>query len=139
VPTPQNSAVLRACAAAAAQLAVGGDTVVVDGVIGPWYLDLVTAVFVSSGIEVHYVVLRPALDITVARATGRREDERVPGHPALVDEGPIRLMWKQFQDLGPYDRHVVDTGPLDAGQTAAPRVEPVRGRNRSALTAVRRR
>ncbi len=114
----QNRTVLRAFAAAAAELAVGGYTVVVDGIIGPWYLDLVTEPLRRTGTEVHYVVLRPDLDVALARATARVGDERVPGHPALVEEGPIRHMWEQFGRLGPHERHVVDNGELDPEQTA---------------------
>lgn len=114
----QNRTVLRAFAAAAGELAGGGYTVVVDGIIGPWYLDLVTDELGRTGTDVHYVVLRPDLDVALARATARVGDERVPGHPALVEEGPIRLMWEQFRDLGALEHHVVDNGALDAEQTA---------------------
>jgi hypothetical protein len=27
-------------------------------------------------------------------------------------------MWEQFRSLGPFERHVVDNGALDAAQTA---------------------
>jgi len=114
----QNRAVLRSCAAAAAEFSLGGYTVVVDGIIGPWHLDLVTDGLRRSGGAVHYIVLRPGRDEALARATSRRGDERVPGHPALVDEVPIRHMWDQFRDLGPYERHVVDNSALDAAATA---------------------
>ena len=112
-PTPRTGPSCGACAAAAAELSLGGYTVVVDGIIGPWYLDLVTDELRRAGADVHYVVLRPRLEVALARATSRAGDERVPGHRALVDEGPIRLMWEQFQDLGPYERHVVDNSALD--------------------------
>jgi hypothetical protein len=114
----QNRTVLRACAAAAAELAHGGYPVVMDGIVGPRLLPLVRDVLGRSGCDVHYVVLRGDLDVTVARATGRTGDERVPGHPALVEEGPVRLMWEQFQSLGHYERHVIDTTTLDPAQTA---------------------
>jgi predicted kinase len=114
----QNRAVLGACAAAVAELSRGGYTVVVDGIIGPWYLDLVTERLRTAGADVHYIILRPGLDVTLRRATARAGDERVPGHPALVDEGPIRLMWEQFRDLGPHERHLLDSTTLDPAETA---------------------
>ncbi len=114
----QNRAVLQAFAAAAARLAGGGYTVVVDGIIGPWYLDLVTDEFWRVDADVHYVVLRPRLEVALARAASRTGDERVTGHRALTEEGPVRLMWERFADLGPYERHVVDNGSQDAEQTA---------------------
>lgn len=114
----QNRTVLRAGAAAAGELALGGYTVVVDGIIGPWFLDLVTAQLQRTGGDVHYVVLRPSLEVALARATARVAEERVPGHRALVEEGPIRHMWGRFQNLGALEPHVVDNGALDPVPTA---------------------
>lgn len=114
----QNGTVVRSWVAAAAELSLGGYTVVVDGIIGPWYLGLVTDGLRRSGGDVHYIVLRPDLEVALARATARHDDERVPGHPALVEEGPIRHMWEQFRDLGPYEHHAVDNGALDPQETA---------------------
>ncbi len=88
------------------------------GIIGPWYLDLVTDELWRVDAEVHYIVLRPRLEVALARAVSRTGDERVPGHPALTEEGPVRFMWERFQDLGPYERFVVDNGSQDPGQTA---------------------
>jgi gluconate kinase len=114
----QNRTVLRACAAAAAELSLGRYPVVMDGIVGPWFLPLVLDVLGRSGGDVHYVVLRPDLEVTVARAMGR-VDERVPGHPALIEEEPVRRLWVQFRDLGPHERHVIDTTTLDPARAAA--------------------
>jgi predicted kinase len=113
---PQNRAVLAACAAAVAQLALGGYTVIVDGIFGPWYLDLVLPELRRAGAEVHYIVLRPGLEVALARATSRPPLD--PRAPPLTDEAPIRQLWEQFQDLGPLERHVVDNGALDPEGTA---------------------
>jgi predicted kinase len=117
----QNRAVLRALAESAAALAEAGYAVVVDGVIGPWYLELVTAPLTRHGIETHYLVLRPDLGVTLARVTARSREEEVSGHlaAAFIDEEPAAQMWEQFSDLGELERHVVDNGRLDAPQTAA--------------------
>ncbi len=64
---PQNRAVLRALAESAAALASSGYSVVVDGIVGPWHLGLVTEPLARHGVETHYVVLRPDLDVTLAR------------------------------------------------------------------------
>jgi adenylate kinase family enzyme len=111
----QNRAVLRACAAAAAELARGGYTVILDGIFGPWYLDLVRDAL-GTTTEVHYIVLRPRLDVALERATTRHP--RTPGTAPLTDEGPIRQMWEQFQNLGPLERHVIDTSDEDRWDTA---------------------
>jgi len=113
----QNHTLLRACAAAAAALATGGYTVVMEGVLGPWNLDLITDELTPSGADVYYVVLRPPLDVVLARALSRQD--AMPGVPALREKGPLRQLWEQFQDLGRYEGHVIDTGDLDADDTAA--------------------
>jgi AAA domain len=118
---PQNRAVLGAVAESAAALATAGYVVVVDGVIGPWHLGLVTEPLASRGIETHYVVLRPDLEATLARVKLRTTQERVSGHlaAAFIDEEPAARMWEQFSDLGELERHVIDNALLDAPRTAA--------------------
>ena len=115
----QNRVVVGSFSRAAAAMAQGGYRVVLDGVVGPWNLDVVIAEAAAVGAEVHYVVLRPSLAVALARATGRAGEERVPGHPALTDEEPVRKMWHEFDGLGPYERHVLDSTDLDADQTAS--------------------
>lgn len=115
----QNRTVLAAIAAAATTLAGGGYHVVLNGIIGPWQLDLFDEAFARDGTEAHYTVLRPSLEVSLGRATARAA-------PALVDEGPIRSLWEQFSDLGPYERHVLDNSTLDLDQTVAAVVERYR-------------
>ena len=116
----QNRAVLRAVAEAAAALAASGYAVVVDGVVGPWYLDLVTEPLVRHGIETHYLVLRPEFAVTLERVAVRDRAEHVSGllATAFSDEAPAVHMWEQFSDLGELERHVVDNTWLDASRTA---------------------
>ncbi len=108
----QNRTVLEAMAAAVVTLADGGYHVVLDGIIGPWYLDLFLEAFGPAGTDAHYTVLRPSLEVTLARATTRSA-------PALVDEQPVRLLWEQFADLGPYEHHALDNGALGLDDTVA--------------------
>ncbi len=112
----QNQTLLRACASAAAALSQGGYAVVVEGVLGPWNLPLMTDELTRASAEVHYVVLRPAIDVVLARAATR--DERTPGISPLRESGPIRQLWEQFQDLGRYESHVIDSGAGDPDDTA---------------------
>jgi gluconate kinase len=113
----QNRAVITACAAAAAELSRGGYTVVMNGIFGPWYLDFVTDGLRRHGGDVHYVVLRPGLEVAIERATSRAP--LTPGIPPLTDEEPIRQMWMQFQNLGPLESHVIDNGAQDPEETAS--------------------
>lgn len=104
----QNQTVVGACAAAAAAYAAGGYTTVVDGIVGPWMLDHYRD---RCGAGLHYVVLRPSREVTLARARART----APG--ALVAEGPVLDLWNQFADLGSLESHVLDTGGLDVTAT----------------------
>jgi gluconate kinase len=112
----QNRTILRTAAAAVAELADGGYTVVVSGIFGPWYLDLVTDVIRQKIDDLHYVVLRPSLEVTLGRAQTR--PPLTPGISPLTDEGPIRQLWEQFQNLGPLERHVIDNGAQNPLETA---------------------
>ncbi len=115
----QNRIVLRSFMAATSVFAQGGYPVVLDAVVGPWYLDIVTQELGQHDVEAHYVVLRPALPIALARAAGRSKMEsRVPGHGHLVDEDPIRFMWERFSNLAGHERYVIDTSTEEPEQTA---------------------
>jgi predicted kinase len=123
----QNRTIVRSYSRAAAALASGGYAVVLEGIIGPWNLDLVVAEATAVNAEVQYVVLRPSLAVALARARGRAGEERVAGHPALIEEEPIRKLWHEFADLGRHESHALDTTDLDPAQT----VEAIQALNRA--------
>ncbi len=106
----QNDVVMAALTASAAAFVAGGYAVVVDGIVGPCFLDPWRRVMRDPGFETAYVVLRPSEEVTVARATARGAD-------ALTDPEPVRTMWRKFADLGELERHVLDTTALDADGT----------------------
>lgn len=115
----QNQTVLRSVATGAAAMVSGGYTVVIEGVVGPWHLPLISEAVGVTDVQVDYVVLRPDLATCLKRAKGRvGEQSRVAGHPPLTDSGPIRHMWEKFAHLGRYESHVLDTTSLAAAQTA---------------------
>jgi adenylate kinase family enzyme len=107
----QNVTVMDALAAAAARYARGVYEVLLDGIVGPWFLDPWREL-AAMGLDLRFVVLRPQEEETVARAVGR------DGHP-MRDPDVVRFMWKQFADLGPYEANVVDSGGQAPGETAA--------------------
>lgn len=114
----QNGVILRAIASAAAAMATGGYVVVLDGVFGPWNLDIVLEQLDVVGARVDYFILRPTREVTLTRAMSRAGEERVPGHPALTDEGPILQMWDQFSNVGIYEDRAIDTTDLSAEAAA---------------------
>lgn len=94
----QNRIVVDVLAKVAAGYADGGYFVVVDGIIGPWFLQP----FRNITAPLHYVVLRPPLDVALQRCQQR-------GGNTLADPGPITELHKQFSALGPLERHVLST------------------------------
>lgn len=100
----QNHVVLEVIAGAAYAYAAGGFVTIVDGVVGPWMLHHFLD---RSGrhprVLLHYVVLRPRREVTLARAQQRS------AATALTDTIPVLSMWDQFADLDELERHAVDT------------------------------
>ena len=109
---PQNEVVIDATAAAAAAYARGGYLVVVDGIIGPWFLERWLS-HLSDGAQVHYIVLRPSKEVALQRAVDRTGDRD------LVDPDPVTLMHQVFVKRGGSDNHVLDSSNLTAEQTAS--------------------
>jgi len=98
----QNLIVIEAFIEAAKRYARGGYDVIVDGIIGPWFLEPWLNI-VQDGYEVHYIILRASKEETMQRATNRSKlDEKT--NIELVD-----VMWEQFNNLGLYEQNVFDT------------------------------
>jgi hypothetical protein len=98
----QNETVMAVLAQAAEGYAGGGYFVVVDGIVGPWFL----APFRTTRLPLHYIVLRPALDAAIERC-------RLRGGDTLTDPEPIAALYGQFSRLGALERHVIDTAGLE--------------------------
>lgn len=121
----QNDVVLGVIAEAACGYARGGYDVVLDGIIGPWALEPFRGAAERDGLDLFYVVLRPSLDVTLARGTAREGRE-------LTQVEPIKGMHGAFAALGELERHVVDTTDHTIEETA----EAVRHHARSAAFAL---
>jgi dephospho-CoA kinase len=101
----QNEVIMRVLAGAAAGYADGNYFVVVDGIVGPWFLHA----FGSVSRPMHYIVLRPPLALAIERCRAR-------GGDTLSDAGAISALHQRFSTLGELEKHVVDTtghGPAD--------------------------
>jgi cytidylate kinase len=103
----QNCAVIRAVGAAAEQFAVAGFFTVVDGVIGPWFLE---AFLEHVTHPVGYVILRPSAEVAMKRAVAR-------DMPALVDPVPISDMFNAFSALDDHERFVIYSTLMDTQET----------------------
>ena len=98
----QNLIVIEAFIEAAKRYVRGGYDVIVDGIIGPWFLKPWFNI-VHDGYEVHYIILRASKEETMQRAINRSKlDEKT--NTELVD-----IMWEQFNNIGQYEQNVIDT------------------------------
>ncbi|WP_350274553.1 AAA family ATPase [Kribbella sp. HUAS MG21] len=108
----QNVVVVDAIVAAVAVYVDGGYDVVVDGVIGPWFLPPYRRAAAEGDWRMSYVVLRPDLATTLARGQAR-------GGVELTDADALTGLHGAFADLGDLERHAIDTSRLDPERTAA--------------------
>ncbi len=109
----QNATVIDAIGAAAGRYAAGGYRVVVDGIIGPWFLERFLSAAGCPDPAADYLVLRPVREVAMGRATGRA------GPEDLVDQEPVGAMYDAFEDLGAFDSNVIDSSVMDAPGTVA--------------------
>jgi cytidylate kinase len=107
----QNRVVVGVHAVAGAQFASENYTVILDGIVGPWFLDIYLEAARSLSLEVHYIVLRPSRTVASMRAVSRRSDQ-------LTDPGPVGSLYTALSDLGIYEAHVVDSSVWDPLETA---------------------
>ena len=108
----QNEVVIAAIVAAVASYARGGYDVVVDGIVGPWFLAPFRGLVRHRRLAVSYVVLRPNLATALSRAQARSGDE-------LLAADAITGLYGQFAWLNEYESHVINTTSLDVARTAA--------------------
>lgn len=108
----QNVVVVDAIVAAVAVYVDGGYDVVVDGVIGPWFLPPYRRAAAEGDWRMSYVVLRPDLATTLARGQARGDGE-------LTDTEALTGLHEAFANLGELERHAIDTTGLDPAATAA--------------------
>ena len=88
--------------------AQGGYFVVVDGIVGPWFIHP----FKTLKQPLHYIILRPALDAAI-------EHCRLRGGDTLTDPQPISELHKQFSMLGEFENHVIETAGHSPEDTLA--------------------
>lgn len=108
----QNAVVIEAFLEAAKRYVRGGYDVIVDGIIGPWFLEPWLNI-VRGGYEVHYIILRASKKETMKRAIERSK---------LSEDANIELvetMWNQFCDLGVYEKNVIETTDFSIGDTVS--------------------
>lgn len=98
----QNLVVIEAFLEAAKRYARGGYDVIVDGIVGPWFLEPWKAL-AQEDYEVHYIVLRASKKETMKRAVERSKLDR------KTNIELVETMREQFSGLGVYESNVIDT------------------------------
>ncbi len=98
----QNLVVIEAFLEAAKRYARGKYDVIVDGIIGSWFLEPWQNI-VREGYEIHYIILRASKEETMKRVVERSKLDRE------TNKELVETMWEQFCDLGIYESNVVDT------------------------------
>lgn len=106
----QNLVVIESFLEAAKRFARGGYDVIVDGIIGPWFLAPWINI-VQEGYEVHYIILRTNKEETMKRAIERSKLDRDTNIEL------VQTMWEQFCNLGIYEKNVVDTTNFSISDT----------------------
>ena len=113
----QNLVVIEAFLEAAKRYARSGYDVIVDGIVGPWFLEPWRAL-VREDYEVHYIVLRASKEETMKRAVERSKLDR------KTNVELVETMWEQFGNLGAYEKNTLDTTQLSVEDT----VSAIKGR-----------
>ena len=108
----QNKVVIEAVLSAAKSFAHNGYDVIVDGIIGPWFIELWQKA-AEDGYEVHYIILRADKEETLKRAVGRTKLD------ADTNTELVEIMWEQFCNLGNYEANVLTTTELSLEETVA--------------------
>lgn len=117
----QNQVVMGALSEAAKRYAWGRYDVVVDGIVGPWFLEPWLNM-AEEGMEIHYIVLRASRDETMKRAVCRTKLDREANMEL------VKAMWQQFCGLGEYEKNVIDTTNDTIYETIAKIREKVAGK-----------
>ncbi|HEY5267492.1 MAG TPA: AAA family ATPase [Acidimicrobiales bacterium] len=121
----QNRTMIRASLAAATCLVASGYVTVLEGIVGPWFFNLLREELYDVSATISYVVLRPTLEDCLFRSKDRRRDPRHAG--ALSEEEPIRRLYSQFESLGSHERNVIDTSLLSIDETVQLIVDDLNG------------
>ena len=117
----QNLIVIEAFLEAAKRYARGGYDVIVDGIIGPWFLMLWQSL-VREHFEVQYIILRASKEETLKRAVERSKLDR------KTNIELVETMWEQFCNLGIYESNVIDTTTYSIQETVSAVQEKIASR-----------
>lgn len=108
----QNLIVIEAFLEAAKRYVRGGYDVIVDGIVGPWFLEPWKKA-AQNGYEIHYIILRANKKTTIKRAVERSKLDRETNLEL------VEVMWEQFNDLNDYEANVIETTDSSLEETVS--------------------
>jgi len=114
----QNKVALEAAAHAAVCYAKGGYRVILEGIIGPWFADILFEVFRREQVASYYIVLRPTLEVSLQRIKQREN--------GLKEIEVVEQLWVELGDLGKYNGNVIDNSAMSPDETCATALEMIR-------------
>jgi hypothetical protein len=121
----QNVVVMGIVGRATVGYADAGYTTIVDGIIRPgWFFEPLRDMLRAAGHPVAYAVLRPPLEVCFDRAAAR-------GSRPIADTALVERLWRDFDDLGDLERHVVE----DRGDSVTETADAVAEMMRSGVLA----
>jgi cytidylate kinase len=107
----QNAVVMRAVCGAANDFASGGYAVVLDGVLGPWFLSTLTDRCSPAAFAIDYLILLPPLEDVLRKLAIR------VGHGFTSETATVK-MYREFErSIAGFERHVLDTGGMTPEDT----------------------
>lgn len=118
----QNRVVIAAFQDAAKRFAQNGYDVIVDGIIGPWFLDSWVDL-ARKGYDVYYLILRADKTETMNRALGREKLNR------KTNRELVEIMWEQFANVGEWEAHVIHTTKDSVEETVSQVKENLKKQN----------
>ncbi len=108
----QNATVLTAAAMAAITYWRGGYEVIIDGIVGPWFLPILQTAFAKANAPTSYVIVRADEKIAIDRCLFRDRAE------AVREMEGIRGLHSAFANVGNLEPHVVNTSSISAAEAA---------------------
>lgn len=117
----QNLVVIEAFLETAKRFSRAGYDVIVDGIVGPWFLK--PWIKASIDYDIYYVVLRAAKEETLKRATERGKLTKKEN----IDL--VKIMWDQFNNLGNYESYVIDTTKYSVEETVLVVMEKIKNKS----------
>lgn len=109
----QNEVVMGAICTTAAEFARGGYEVVLDGVLGPWFLSALTERCPFDEFTVDYLVLLPGLDVVLTNLAQR------VGHEFNSVDAATHMHQQFESERSLIADHILDTGSESPEQSLA--------------------